>query len=304
MPRFPPLRRHALRATLLVAALFLTACDDDEKPPPPSIDPALTVGVVAHARGRVDIEGGVIRLAGSREGIIMRVEAEEGDRVRKDQILAVIDDRRARLERDVTAAELERARAAHAAAHVRVKATRREMERVAVLSGRDAAARLDLDLARDEHETAEATARELNEDLEVFARRLALNDYEVDQHTVRAPLDGWIVRRDAKPGDGVSTFNVTPLFLFAPETPRIVRAELDERFVDDVRPGMPAEVVLDATPEKRFRGRVLRLGQVFGAARSSGDPSEPADVRVIECVVALDDQSLRIGQRVLVRVLP
>jgi HlyD family secretion protein len=67
---------------------------------------------------------------------------------------------------------------------------------------------------------------------------------------------------------------------------------------------MPAEVVLDATPEKRFRGRVLRLGQVFGAARSSGDPSEPADVRVIECVVALDDQSLRIGQRVLVRVLP
>jgi multidrug resistance efflux pump len=187
---------------------------------------------------------------------------------------------------------------------LRVKAARREMERFTVLNGREAAARLDLDLAGDELETAEATARELSEDLEVFARRLALNDYEVDQHTVRAPLDGWIVRRDAKPGDGVSTLNVTPLFLFAPEAPRIVRAELDERFVDDVRPGMPAEVVLDANPEKRFRGKVLRLGQVFGAAQPSGDPSEPTDARVVECVVALDDQSLRIGQRVLVRVLP
>jgi RND family efflux transporter MFP subunit len=304
MPRFHSLRRHALSAALLAAALFLTACKGDDKPPPPSIDPALTAGAVAHARGRVDIEGGVIRLAGSREGIIMRVEAEEGDRVRQDQILALIDDRRARLERDVTAAQLARARAAHAVAQLRVKAARREIERFTVLNGREAAARLDLDLAGDELETAEAAARELSEDLEVFARRLALNDYEVDQHTVRAPLDGWIVRRDAKPGDGVSTLNVTPLFLFAPEAPRIVRAELDERFVNDVRPGMSAEVVLDANPEKRFRGKVLRLGQVFGAAQPSGDPSEPTDARVVECVVALDDQSLRIGQRVLVRVLP
>ena len=43
-----------------------------------------------------------------------------------------------------------------------------------------------------------------------------------------APADGAIVRRLVRPGDGVSTLNVTPLFWFAPGTNAIVRAEADE----------------------------------------------------------------------------
>lgn len=291
--------------TFVLAVLLLAACgDDEEKPAPPSIDPALIAGAVAHARGRVDLEGGVIRLAGSRDGLIVKVAVEEGDRVSKNQVLAVIDDRRAQLNLEVIAAELKRAQAAHAGALVTVVATRREFERLSALTARDVATGFELDQARDRHDLALARERELAAEVEILTRRQTLDMYEVEQHTVRAPLDGWIVRRDARLGDGVSTTNVTPLFLFAPEAPRIIRAELDERFVEAVQPGMNAEVVLDADPTRRFPGTVLRLGQVFGAVQPTGDPSELPDVRVIECVLALEDQSLRIGQRVLVRILP
>jgi hypothetical protein len=49
---------------------------------------------------------------------------------------------------------------------------------------------------------------------------------------------------------------------------------------------------------------LLRLGEVFEVKTPSGEPGERVDLRVIECVVSLDDQTLRIGQRVLVRIKP
>jgi len=111
-------------------------------------------------------------------------------------------------------------------------------------------------------------------------------------------------QRQARPGNGVSTLNVTPLFLFAPDAPRIVRAELEERFLGAVQPGQSAEIVLEAKPSHRRAGKVLRIGKVVGQRIPSDDPTERQDSRVVECVLALDDTDLLIGQRVIVRFLP
>jgi hypothetical protein len=102
----------------------------------------------------------------------------------------------------------------------------------------------------------------------------------------------------------VSTLNVTPLFLFAPDSPRIVRADLDERFVEKIRADLPAEVVIEADETRVIPGKILRIGQVFGTKAPTGEPGERLDQRVVECVVSVEDQSLRIGQRVLVRIKP
>jgi HlyD family secretion protein len=135
--------------------------------------------------------------------------------------------------------------------------------------------------------------------------RVKLAAYDLEQRLVRAPSDGQIVRKQAKPGDGISTLNVTSLFLFAPESPRIIRADLEERFVSAVAPGMSAEISPQGNESRIIRGKVLRIGRVFGKRSvSTDDAADKQDVRTVECVLSVEHQQFLIGQRVLVRILP
>lgn len=290
-------------AALALLATPLVACGKAE-PKPPAAAPAAQP--VAIAKGKIDVEGGVIRLAAQREGLIQEVLAEEGDRVVKGQVLATIDSRQAALSVAQARADLSEARARLLAAMARSRAADREAVRLAGLGQVDAVARQDADKAMDEAGIQRGELAAARAAVEVAAQKLKTQEFEIEARQVRAPLDGRIVRRSAKPGDGTSTLNVTELFLLAPDAPRIVRAELDEQFIAEVKAGQRADILLEYDEKQSFRGRVLRLGEVFGSRKlASDDPNERQDTRVVEMVVAVEGApALRIGQRVLVRVMP
>lgn len=256
----------------------------------------------AIAKGRIDVEGGIIQLAASRDGIINEVFVEEGDLVKKGQVLAAQDDRQARLNLELQRAEVAHARTALPVHQVRLAAAERERARLAQAIKDQATSQQELDRAEDSMRQLRAEIGQAEEHLKVAQARQRVAEYEVDRRVIRAPLDGQIVRRLARPGDGVSTLNVTPLFWFVPATPRIVRAELEERFIGAVRPDMSAEIVPEADESRSYTGRVLRMGQVFGPKRPrTDDPQERVDERVVECVLSIDQQNLLLGQRVLVK---
>lgn len=285
----------AIRLLLAACVLGFSACTEPQAAPPAS-GPAPWVAV---AKGRIDVEGGVISIAAPRPGIVREVMVEEGAEVAKGTLLARIDEREAALQLTIRATQREAARQALAQAGLRLAAARRELARLQGLSGDEVAAQ-ERDQAADR--VAELTAERAAQVAalaEAEAQWQAAR-FEVEQHGVRAPLAGRIIRRHARPGDGTSTLNVTPLFLFAPQGPRIVRAELEERYVDAVQPGQPADVVVEANERQIYPARVLRLGEVFGQRPPGDDPTEKVDVRVIECVLAVDAPRLRIGQRVRV----
>jgi HlyD family secretion protein len=289
------------RGVVIFTLVALVACGAAPRQQPEQ--PVAPSPYLAVAKGQVDVEGGVYRLAASRDGIVMDVSVGEGDYVTRGQVLARLDDRQARLGLAHVQAQVRQARAEAGAITARLAAARREAQRLAPLAADDTVARRDADLAADEANLLAAQLETANAAIDVAERARAVAAYEIEQRAIRAPLEGRIIRSQARLGDGVSTLNVTPLFLFAPMASRIVRAELDERFVDGVRPGLAAEIALEVDERRTFSGRVLRVGHVFGGKPPSGDPSEPVDVRTVECVLSIDDQDLRIGQRVLVRIL-
>ncbi|MFY8019005.1 MAG: HlyD family efflux transporter periplasmic adaptor subunit, partial [Inhella sp.] len=92
-----------------------------------------------------------------------------------------------------------------------------------------------------------------------------------------------------------------PLFLFAPEAPFIVRADVEERWLKQLRIGQAAQVELEAEAGKSIPAQVVRIAPVVGQRPPGDDPAERQDVRVAEVVLALEVDSLRIGQRVIVR---
>ncbi|CAG0969455.1 hypothetical protein MYXO_01211 [Myxococcaceae bacterium] len=264
-------------------------------------------GPVAVARGIVDVEGGIVQLAASRDGIVRSVLVEEGERVREGQVLAMLDDRAAALGLSVAEAELAETRAALEPAEVRERAAVREHERLAKLARSEAVSRRALDQAADELRLARSELAARRAAIETAKAREIAARHEVFERSVRAPTDGTIVRRLARPGDGVSIQTVTTLFWLAPATPPIVRAEIEESFADRVTPGMEAEVVSESDESRGFAARVARVGRAFGPRRMTvHDPRDRADVRVLEVVLGFREppEHLPLGQRVIVRFAP
>jgi HlyD family secretion protein len=288
-----------LFAGLLAALLGLAGCDEA---PAPEAQPKLEASFSASAKGRIDIEGGLVRLAAQREGVIERVVVEEGERVKAGQLLATLSEEQPRRAMRQTQAETAQARAALAPIQLRLQAAEREAKRLQGLAADDTVARQELDTARDQVAQQRAELQLAQAAVAVAQSREQVADYEIEQRRVRAPAAGQIVRRTARAGDGVSIATVTPLFLFAPDAPLIVRAELEERWLANVRVGQKAEVVLEADETQRLPATVLRVAPVVGLRTPGDDPAERQDARVAEVVLALQGEGQpRIGQRVIVR---
>ena len=259
---------------------------------------------VASAKGRVDIEGGVIRLAARRDGVIAKVLVEEGARVKAGQVLATLDDELAQRNLALARSEVLQAEQERKKAEVELTAARREARRLEPLAQNETVPGQELDRARDARMLAEVAVQASLAGIATARARQQVAAREVEERKVVAPLDGQIIQRQARPGNGVSTLNVTPLFLFAPDGPRIVRAELEEQDLGSVAPRQRAEVILEADPTKKWAATVLRVGRVIGQRTPSEDPSEKQDNRVVEVVITLNTDALLIGQRVIVRFLP
>lgn len=396
-----------------IVTALIASCSPQEEPTSQEPGGAEAAQATAVAKGRVDVEGGLIAIAAPRDGVITQVYVQEGDRVEQGQLLARQDERvpnaalaealaardtqaakidgviaqiasandevqrlsgkagisssRARLallQDQLAAAEREFARsegtgrpdpsvARLASLEVQLSAARREEERLIGLVGQGAETHQALDKARDERQRLESETRALNADIdktrseagdrvrsmrrevdvsraelarslvESTARvrvlqselasgradlqaanaRLLSAQLEVEQRQIRAPVAGIIVRAAARPGVGASTLNVTSLFTLAPFNAKIVRSELEESMVEAVKLGQTVSVKVEGSNRPEIKGKVLRVGQVFGVSRRDDDPNARADDRVIEVVTSIENQSLLIGQRVRVHFL-
>jgi HlyD family secretion protein len=297
MQRLKRLERTAPWAILVLSAALLGGCKDE---PVTASAPTAPSAYAASAKGRIDVEGGLVRLAAQREGVIERVLVEEGDRVVRGQLLAVLSEAPSQRLLEVARAEAAQARSQLLPLSLRLASAERELKRLQPLAG-DSVSGQELDAARDGVALLQAELATAQASVRLSERREQVALEEIEQRRVRAPMAGTIVRRSARPGDGVSIATVTPLFLFAPEAPFIVRADVEERWLQQLRIGQAAQVELEAEAGKSIPAKVLRIAAVVGQRPTGDDPAERQDVRVAEVVLALEVGSLRIGQRVIVR---
>ena len=266
-----------------------------KKPPPASPYAAI-------ANGKADVEGGIIPVAARRGGIVREVYVQEGDVVKKDQILARQEDDELRLAASRAHAEVEQAKAQVAALEVALSAAQREMARDQSLADRKFMPQQKVDQDSDAVRTAQATLNAQRSAIATAQAAAAQADYQLELSVIRAPADGRIIRRYANPGSGASTLNVSNMFDLEPKAPRIVRAEIPEASLGSVVIGQAVEIVPEFAQDKAYPGKVVRRAGLFGARKlQSDDPSERADDRVVEVVVSADQAPLIIGQRVLVK---
>lgn len=306
------MKRLSLTFVAAVSLLALTACgggapggSDAGATGAAKIDPAsINTPYSAIAAGKVDIEGGLVDIAARAPGIVSEVLVQEGDKVKSGQILARQEDEDSRLSRNRVSAQLQQSEAQLPILQVQLEAALREEARLKRLTDENAASTQAHEQSQDATRQLMAQVEAQKSSIALVRAQLAEANYQVELHIIRAPADGTIVRRYANPGSGASTFSVTAMFQLQPDSQRIIRAEVEERSVNQVKVGQKAEIVPESDQKMSYPGEVVRIAGVMGARKlRSDDPSERADERVVEVVVNAESAPVLVGQRVLVKFL-
>lgn len=150
-----------------------------------------------------------------------------------------------------------------------------------------------------------------------LARARALKDqaqYAVDKHTLKAPFDGTVLQVLVTTGAGFSPQHATqPAFWFRPAGSRlIVHANVEQEFAGRVAVDQPAQILDDSRTDLSWKGRVVRVPDVFLPKRTSSTSTIPlpmamTETRVLECVIEVEPgpgPPPRVGQRVRLVIGP
>jgi RND family efflux transporter MFP subunit len=185
-------------------------------------------------------------------GYIARWLVDIGDRVKAGQTLAVIES--PEIDR-----ELNQARASLEQAQANLELARVTLERWKTLGLQNAVAKQEID-----QKTADFDARraDVNAAKANVERLEQLKGFE----TVAAPFDGVISARNVDIGTLINAGSGPELFHLSQGETLRAYLEVPQRYVPDIRVGVPGDVEIAEFPRDRFPGRVVRFAGALDAA--------------------------------------
>ncbi|SIR50815.1 HlyD family efflux transporter periplasmic adaptor subunit [Bosea sp. TND4EK4] len=300
--KLPPLAAAASVALALAIAAAGVVMLTDSSQADADAQPAGVSPIIAAARGRVDIDGGLSRVLATRDGSVKEVLVTEGQHVEAGEVLARLDADAAEFAAAAAEAALQEAKARQVALEARKAVQTRLLDRMRRAAKEQAVSPQALDEAEAAMATLQGELRSAAAGTSLATARRDAARYEVERRQVRTALAGRVARRSIKPGDVVSAAALTEMFVIIPAAPHVVRAEIQENFVRLVKPGMTADIVSESDERISTAGKVVRIGSFLDARRAGESGTERADVRVAESILQIDNaDAFLIGQRVYVR---
>jgi cobalt-zinc-cadmium efflux system membrane fusion protein len=188
------------------------------------------------------------RLAARVAGRIVEVRFKEGEKVRAGQVVAVLE-----------SPELARARAALTSAEARARSAALNARRLKSLEGKNLASGQEAATAQAEAEALEAEAAAARQTLAAFGPGAQQPQGAVARMTLRAPLSGFVLSRDAVAGQTVDAEHV--IAVIGDLKHAYFLGRLFEKDLARVEVGAEVEVRLNAYPSEVFEGRVETIGK-------------------------------------------
>jgi HlyD family secretion protein len=274
-----------------------------------------------------------VNIGANAFGKITHLYVKEGDRVRKGQLLAQLENVQSAADVEATKASLEASRTDAVAAEANLNTAKADLNRAKADAER---MRLDWDraeglykaelIAKAEYETrkanwqsaeaglaqAEARVAQAKAQLDSAGRHVAQTDAsltrasDVLQKTVyAAPYNGMITNLPVREGEtvviGIQNAPGSTLMTLADMSVITAEVKVDETDIVNVRLGQPAEVTIDAIPKKVFHATVSEIGN-NAIVRSTGvatsqQASASQEAKDFKVVVTLQDppEDLRPG---------
>jgi HlyD family secretion protein len=196
-------------------------------------------------------------------GKVVQVNIEEGMAVRAGQVLARLDDETQRASVALAEAQTEAARRNVNESEVRLNEARITLARVTKLVGVGYSTAAEVDAARAAVDSLEARIRAAREQVQVAERQVALERTNLDSTIIRAPFAGVVISKDAQPGEMVSPvsagggFTRTGIGTIVDMSSLEIEVDVNESYINRVKPEQTVTAVLDAYPDFQIPARVI-----------------------------------------------
>ncbi len=238
-------------------------------------------------------------LVGSQvSGYIKEIYADFESRVKKGDLIALIDPATFAAKTEQARADLEAAKAGLEKAKVTAIDEKRTLKRKETLVANHSISQSELDTAQTKYDAAEAEV--LAEKARVAQMQAKLQEAELQLQYARivAPVDGVVTSRSMDVGQTVTASFQTPvLFKIAEDLTRMqVHTNVDEADVGRVRVGQHAEFTVPAFPDQQFEGVVTQI---------RNDPKVEQNVVTYNVVLEVENKELKLrpGMTANVRIL-
>lgn len=199
-------------------------------------------------------------VASKGTGRLIYLGVEEGDKVKKGQVIARLEDS------DVVAAR-DRARENLRLAEADLYEAKKSLERTRTLLKQEAIAQVELDVADARYKRVVAT---------IEAARYALREAEVAVENTRiiAPFDGTVLKKNADVGEIVAPLagaasSKAAVVTIADMSSLEVDADVSEANITRVTPEQNCEIALDAYPQQRYPGYVSNIVPTADRAKAT-----------------------------------
>lgn len=194
-------------------------------------------------------------------GRLDAVNVDYNDRVKKGQVLAVIntDQIQAQLAQAQASLNANRASVANSEATVRESLDKRD--RALALAKIGGIATQDVRVAEATYDRAVAALAKARADVENAAAQARLYQTQLGKAQVRSPIDGMILERKVSTGQTVAaTFQTPVLFVLASDLSMLeLDVDIDEADIGQVHEGQSATFTVDAYPQRRFGAKLISL---------------------------------------------
>ena len=199
-------------------------------------------------------------VASKGTGTLVFLGVDEGDQVKKGQVIA-------RLEDSDVVATLQRARENLRVAQADLNDAKRSLERMQILLKQDLVAQAEFDVAEARYQRVIAT---------IDAAKFTVREAEVAVENTRiiAPFDGTVLKKNADVGEIVAPLagaasSKAAVVTIADIASLEVEADVSEANITRVTPNQSCDITLDAYPQQRYPGYVTKIVPTADRAKAT-----------------------------------
>src|ERR1700722_10783704 len=228
---------------------------------------------------------------------MVELDIEEGDHVKAGQVIAKLDDTNIRAALNQASAQLDYAKAALAETQVNLTNAQRDYERQKSLIKGHFVSQAAVDNAQTTVDATRAQLATQRSNVDVVSRGLSVAERNLDDTIVRAPFSGIVTVKAAQPGEMVSPvsagggFTRTGIGTIVDMDSLEIQVDVNENFINRVRPEQQATAKLNAYPDWQIPAHVIAV--IPTADRSKG---------TVTVRIALDQKDARVLPEMGVRV--
>ena len=219
-----------------------------------------------------------VKISADVPGKVIRLAVEEGDPVRKGQLLLQLDDTQYRATWNQTRAALSSARARLSDARASLKVAEDNYVRQRALFEQKLLSQAEWDRATATVESARSAAATAQEEIARAQAAMAASSDNLDKCRFVAPFDGVVSALNVEQGEIVmiGTMNNpgTQILVVSDLSRMLVRADVDEADIVDIKIGQKAKITVDALPDTSFPGIVTEIGNTAKRSITGGSDGQ------------------------------